>query len=419
MSNFDEKDLLTRELRERAADVDGHPIGFDAVRQSARKIRRRRNIVTGAVAAVVASIAIPTGVAVTSAITSPDGKVDDQIVATDPSEKASPEPAPDPRPDGSFPLTLEGLPRGDDPKVSYVLPNEQMLVTPDGRFDLPEAYRQILPYRDGWLALYGGENGWENVILDADLEVRRTMPGGAALSPSADGSRVLYGERVTVPGRTVVVDDPTESDFERDPMNWEAPDNSIVVPVGYVDEQTVVFQTEGGENPFIAMGLPDGSTVPLEGFQRVNSASEANGLVAGQVSSDPMEGACSGVMDPAASTSKMVWETCDYTLYEFSPDGRYIIAGPTYVDMWGPSQLIILDTQTWKPVVEFDPENDTVRQLTQTTWEDEDTVIGILVEGNDMGMVRAELSGRLESVSSTYEATDMSLQMWFAERPSF
>ncbi len=53
MSSHDEKDLLTRELRERSSDVGGHPIGFDAVRKSARRIQRRRQVLAGAVAAVV------------------------------------------------------------------------------------------------------------------------------------------------------------------------------------------------------------------------------------------------------------------------------------------------------------------------------------------------------------------------------
>lgn len=421
MSNFDEKDLLTRELRERAADVDGHPIGFDAVRQSARKIRRRRNIVTGAVAAVVASISLPTGVAITSALNGPEGTPDDQIVATSPSGNATPKPAPKPRPDGTFPVTLKGLPRGEDPTVSYVLPHERMLVTADGRFDLPSAYRQIVPFMDGWMALAASDQGGtDNVRLDADLEVLETTPAGAGLVLNADGTRLLYVQRdFNVPGRTVVLDTPATPDYEREQVTWDVPRNRDIVPVGYLDEERVVFQAVDGEDPVIEMGVNgnDPHTVPLEGFQKVTSVSEATGLVAGQISYDPMDGACSGVMDPAVSTSTMVWETCDYTLGEFSPDGRYLIAGPTYVDMWGPSQLTVLDTETWEPVVEFDPDNDTVRQFSQTTWEDEDTVLGILVEGNDMGMVRAELNGRLESVTGTYEATDMGLQMWFAGRP--
>ncbi len=419
MNDFDEKDLLTRELRERSADVGGHPIGLDAVRQSARRIRRRRHIVSGAVAAVVAGIALPTGVAVTSAINGPDGPVKTPHVATTPSEK----PAPKPRPDGTFPLTLEGLARGGNPEVSYVLNDERTLVTPDAQVGLPEAYSQIVPFKGGWMALgTSGEGGRENVLLDADMNVVETTPGGEGLTLNADGTRLLYVQRdYNIPGRTVVVETPATSDYEREQITWDAPRDRSIVPVGYLDEERVVFQAIDGENPVIEMGVNDRDprTVPLEGFDKVTSVSEASGLVAGTLSGsyDPANGSCSGVMDPAAS--KMVWETCDYSLYEFSPDGRYVIAGPTYVDMWGPSQLTVLDTSTWKPVVEFTPEKNVVGQVSQATWEDEDTIDAVVVENDEFGIVRAELDGRLELTTDTYKSTDMSLPLWLAGRPRF
>ncbi|MGH3372135.1 MAG: hypothetical protein ACRDPR_19285 [Nocardioidaceae bacterium] len=421
MTNFDEKDLLTRELRERSGDVGGHPIDFASVRHSARRIRRRRAAVTGAVAALVAAAALPAGLAITSSIDPAYGPAEQPSVAPTPAPKPAPAPAPTPRPDGTFPLALEGLPRGADPKVSYVLAREKVLVTPQQTFDLPAAYSQVTPYREGWLATLGGENGWENVVLDAGMDVERTTLGGAALVPSADGTRVLHSQRdFEEPGRTVVVDEPSVADHERQALTWEAPRNSTVVPVGYLGEQRVVFQTEGGEDPAITLATYDGgpTTVPLQGFLRLTSASEAAGLVAGLVSYDPTEGGCYGVMDPAVSTTETLWETCDYSLYEFSPDGRHVIAGTTYFDMWGPSQLAVLDVATGEPVVEFTPERrDTVVQVAQATWEDEDTVAAIVVEGDEMGMVRAELTGALEAVTDTFTAQDMSLRLWFADSP--
>ncbi len=428
MTNFDEKDLLARELRERSTDVGGHPIGFDAVRQSARKIRRRRNIVTGAVAAVVASVALPTGVAVVSAIDGPDGGKEPTVATgpkTDaPSADTTPAPAPTPRPDGSFPLTLRDIPRGEDPQVDYVLNSERMLVTPEGRYDLPEAYTQIVPYRDGWLALGESRNGFVNLVLDSEMNVLDRTLGGEGLALNADGSRVLMVQRdFNVPGRTVVEDRPAESDYEREAITYDAPSGRAIAPVGYLDEQRAVYQTLDGENLVIEMVVNDDDphAVPLEGFGKVTSVSEATGLVAGSVEGtyDVMKGSCYGVMDPAASTTEMVFETCDYSLYEFSPDGRYVIAGPTYFDMWGPSELTVLDTETWKPVVEFSPEKDVIGQVAQATWEDEDTVAAIVVENDDFGIVRAELDGRLELTTGTYKSSDMSSQLWFAEKPRF
>lgn len=418
MSPIDEKDLLIRELRERSAEIDAHPIGLDTVRRSARKMQRRRRAVTGAVAAVVLSVAVPAGLTMTSQIDGPPpGPVQQPTAPASPTEKQGT--APTPREDGTFPLTLRGIPQGEEPEVSYVLAQDSVLVAPEQRLDLPEPYAQIVPFRDGWLALKGGEDGWENVVLDADLEVESTTPGGQGLVLNADGTRVLRGERVTVPGRTVVVDDPAESDFTRDPMSWEAPDNSTVVPVGYLDEQTVVFQTQASEDGLVAMGLPlpDGRTVPIEGFLKLTAASEATGLVAGQTSYSPDGSGCWGVMNPQEDSSSLVWETCEYSLFEFSPDGRYVIAGPPQFDGWGPSGLTVLDTTTWEPVVRFTPDRDVVGQVAQATWEDQDTVAALVVENDRFAMVRAELTGELERTTEIHPSADMTLPMWFAAEP--
>ena len=418
MNNFDEKDMLTRELRERSADVGGHPIGFDAGRQSARKIQRRRTIVTGAVAAVVATIAVPAGLTVTSAINDPNDP------AKTPSIAASPSPTATPRPDGTFPLTLKGLPRGEDPKVSYVISDDRTLVTPEREVDLPESYSQVVPYRDGWMALATSEQGgYENLTLDPDMTVVGSTLAGEALSLNADGSRLLYAQRdYNVPGRTVVLDTPATEEYDREEVTWDAPDDSWVKPVGYLDEQTVVFLAtdEDGKNE-VLMGVDDNDprTVPLEGFLNVSSASAANGLVAGQVSYDDKTGAsCYGAMDPRASTTEMVWETCDYAPHEFSPDGRYVVAGSPDSDGNGSPRLAVLDAGTGEPIVELSPPKDVMVAVTQAAWEDESTVVAVVIEGTEMRLVRADVAGNLElagSVSHTMD--DMDLPLWLAETP--
>jgi hypothetical protein len=135
------------------------------------------------------------------------------------------------------------------------------------------------------------------------------------------------------------------------------------------------------------------------------------------VTYNPAKGSCWGVMDPVRSTTDLVWRTCEYSLHEFSPDGRYVIASAPDSDGMGPAGLVVLDVETWQPVVEFEPERRTVTALTQATWEDADTVAAVLMEGNEYALVRAELDGRLEAVSDTYESKDMSLPLWLAERP--
>lgn len=416
MGNFDEKDLLTRELRERSADVGGHPIGLDAVRQSARKIRRRRNIVSGAVAAVVASVALPTGVAVTSAINGPDQPVKNPHVATSPSDT----PAPTPRPDGTFPLTLRGLPSGDAPRADYVLRQARTLVTPEGTVDLPEAYSQIVPFQDGWMALADSkQEGLDNVRLDAELNVVERSLGGEGIVLNSDGTRLLYVVRdFNVPGRTVLVDTPAIPGYERDQVTWDMPSGRWLVPVGYLGEGRAVVQALDGEDPYVALVVDDADphVSQIKGFSHVTAVSEAKGLLAGVVSYDDLTGStCSEVVDPVEDTT--VRRTCDYEIMSFSPDGSHAVAAPSEGDGQGPSALTVLDTTTWKPVATFTPPKDTVVAVQGTAWEDDDTVLAVLVEGNDYGIVRAGIDGRLELTTKTVTSNDMTKEMWFTGTP--
>lgn len=410
-NDIDERDLLIRELKARAAGFDSPGVGFDAVRDGARRVRRRRAVAGVAVAAaVVTGVVLPVGLAV-----APDGQELDRPVEQ-PTVTRPSEPAREPRPDGTFPLTLEGLPRGEEPQVSYVVAEDRTLFTAEGRVELPEAYSQITAYRDGWLAVDGGQNGYETVVLDEDLQVQRRTPGGAGIVTDADDSRVLHVRRGA--SGTTVVDEPVTAGDDRAAVSWRAPGPGVIVPVGYLDEGTVVFQTSGEPDAAVTMGTADDApaTVPLEGFLRVTAASEATGLVAGQTSWNP-RGSCWGVMRPAESTSDLVWETCDYSLYGFSPDGRYVIAGPPDFDFWGPGELTVLEVGSWEPVVRLRPERGVAVQVSQATWEDADTIVAVLTEGEEFGVVRVELSGRLELVSDTHPSTNMNLPLWLADLP--
>jgi len=408
MSDFDELDLLTRELRRRSEDVDGHPLDLDGVRRRARSIHRRRQVLGGAVAAVLASVAVPTGLALTHG--TGEGPVKHPPVATSPSI------TPTPRADGTFLLTTKDLPRGAEPSVPYVRANGPTLVTPDGAVDLPKPYTQITRVNGGWMAVDNGPGGEELLTLDPDMSVLRRQPGGP-FALDRHGSRVLYALRDDPgAGDRSVVDAPVRPTDPEDAASWPAPRDSTVVPVGYVAQHTVVYQTEG-EKPVVAMGTPDGRSVPLQGFLKVESASDANGLVAGMVSYENGS-SCSGVMDPQSSTTKLLWRTCRYSLHEFSPDGRFVIAGSTSYDAWGSPSLTILDAHTGDPLAELRPRKDVPLGVAQTTWEDDDTVLADVVEADRMTMVRVELSGRLEAATDSTGTLDETLPFWFAEPPN-
>lgn len=405
--NHDVRDLLTRELRERAGDVGGHPIDLSAVRHSARGIRRRRRIAAGAVAAAFLAVAVPAGLTLTDGVrgaTPQPANPSPSVVETTP-----------PRPDGPVTLTISGLPQGDPAGKAFVEVRERVLQTPDGPVDLPTAYLQITRFGDGWLAVAAAEQpegGTEVVELDGSFTEQRSAPSGRWLRVDADGDRVAWVEHEDgdVFVVTALVKDGQE--VARVRVTDARADAEVV---GFLGD-TVAFEVQDRRTGTSTFGVTtaSGGTTPVEGFLRVTATSQATGLVAGLVSYDSLAArSCWAV----AASGRQVWRTCEHSLGEFSPDGRFVVAGSGYADGLGSPTLTVLDARTGEPVVEFEPPRDTMVAVTQAGWEDADSVLATVMEGNRMRVLRADLSGRLEAVSDSYESRDMSLPVWFAELP--
>ncbi len=407
MSNHDEKDLLAQELHQRSAGVGGHPIGMDDVRGRARSIRRRRNAVRGAVAAVVLAVAVPVGLTSTDLLGT-NGTAPPPAASTTPSPDG---PEPTPRPDGSFPLTVHDLPRGEAAGIPYVVAKEDRLVTPDATLDLPESYSMITPYNAGWLAIGSSQHPGDVIMLDDNLEVTHTEPsGGWVLAVSQDGSHVAYTVRQS--GDTVMlVNAPTDG---TDVVSWmiDVPGGESLDPVGFLDNDTVVYQSDVAD--VMGIARTGGTLTPVEGLRRIDDASEATGMISGLVSYGN-EGGCSGVMDPDSGT--MLWKSCDHSNLRFSPDGQLVVADASYFDGPGSPTLTILDASTGAEVAHFSPDRGlrTVVGVSQAAWEDADTVLAYVDEGGDQAIVRLGTNGSIEAATDVVTVPSMSVGMWFAE----
>ena len=398
MNTFNEKDQLTRELHDRSHDIDGHPIGLESVKQSARKIQRRRRVASGAVAAAVLAVAVPTALAVTNGV---NQSVDP--VSPNPTPTPTVRQSAAPRPDGPVQLATKGLPRGEDPQVNYIRGESEELVTPDGTKDMPLAMQGITPYGDGWVGLGYDSQGAQMFFMDSDLQITDRVASGDSFTISPDGSQVAYVQIEEDDSQTLVNTPPTS---ELAPLTWPFPKRPAIAPRGFMTPDTVLYQSDGG-NATVGMATADGQTRQLEGFVKATGASMVTGLVAGQTRSNPDASGCFGVMDPASSTSKMLWDTCDYSLSTFSPGGQFVLASDPYLDGAGTRSVSILDARTGDLVVTYQQERDSQIVLRGPVWESNDTVVSIAQEGTSFTFLRMSTAGDLEAATDPFEGDPM------------
>ncbi len=408
MNPTEQEQQLRDSLTHHADRVSGHPFGLAEVKQQARGIRRRRQGLSVLAAAAVLAVAVPTGLSLGGSLDSGQ-EIQRPATTNSVSPSPAPSPAPTPRADGTFPLTVHGLPTGDAAGVPYL--EGGRLVTPSGPVRLPEPYGMVTPYDGGYLAVLSSQHPGQVVVLNAAMEVIHTYPdGGFSLAVSQDGSRVAYVVRESKT-KVRLVDAPTDG---TDAVTWtiDVPRGESLEPVGFLDDDTVVYNSPAAD--VMGYARAGDKPTPITGLLRVDDASEATGLVSGLVSYGN-DGGCSGVMDPA--TGELLWKSCEVSKLRFSPDGRYVVADASYFDGAGSPTLTVLDASTGGVVVTFSPESGTrtVVGVSQAVWEDDSTVLAYLAEGNDQTMVRLGLNGSIERVTEVFTVKGMVVNVWFSE----
>jgi len=215
---------------------------------------------------------------------------------------------------------------------------------------------------------------------------------------SSDESQVVYVQ-VEDDGSQTLVNAPTDG---TEPQTWTFPERPAVEPVGLAGPDTVVYQTRADDGT-TTVGVATGEGLTeLPGLITGLDANMSNGLVLGQTRSDLVNGSCYAAMD--ATTSEMVWETCDYRLLSFSRQGDYIAATIPDGDGLGHSSLTVLDATDFSPVVEYSNSRKQPSALVHATWEDEDTVVGVVNDAMTWAIERFELDGRNELASGPVEA---------------
>jgi hypothetical protein len=293
-------------------------------------------------------------------------------------------------PAGSGVLTLNGLTSGAPPSVPYlaVTAAGASLVRPGGDAQrLPRAYDSFAPMGDGLVGTASVDDQARSYVLDGDLEEvsQGTNPSGT-LAATPDGAIVGW---VTTEGRPHVVEDGGSQEWDMSAVD-EA--GSIAALIG--DRGTCVEGSDGsGCVAFVnsaegtsaryttSHGIVD--TVPW--VLAVGDASADGDLVAMTSVSD--EGSCWGRFQ--AWKKKPLWETCDHTLFDFSPSGTRILAGPAYLDGFGQGSTTVLDGEG-TVVAEWHSADQAA--LLHTVWEDDDHVLALVFQDDAWAILRLDVA---------------------------
>jgi hypothetical protein len=413
---------LARGLHDRVDDFGADaPIGLEAVKRTARGVRRRRRLVTGLAALVVVAVAVPTAVAVGGGVdradhplpatTSPTPSPSPSAVPMPSEAPSSPAPSPttsDPSPSSPTPtssdvrivrLRADTEQHGGEPGIPYLLGYQ--IVAPDGKtVDLDAKDNvQLGRFGDGWaLRSTDLDDHGTAALVFLDAQGRPTgekaMMGSVAFSD--DGSLLAYA---TPGGKLMVAWDGPGSPAE---LRTEGP--GTIDPVAVLGSQRCDNpEGKGGCVVYYDQTTADGTTVAkvsdrhgivdtVGTFRKVDDVA-SDGRVAGMVSASDT-GSCSAVQD---ADGRRLWQTCDYALGRFSPDGRYIIGHPAYADGLGDYLVAVLDARTGKPLVEYRTKRDSF--VTTTTWDADGTLLTMLYD-KGWALMRLDESGSYSSVST-------------------
>lgn len=398
-------DLLARMLRERSEDMSGSHLGLDDVRGRAHRIRRRRRAVAGAAAAVVLAVGVPAGLTLTD-LAGPS-----EPLPTSPSpgptvvESGRPEPTPtEPPPTGPIPADGAVAPRGEDPAIAYVTGS---VVHPPGQapVDLGRRFHEVTPYAGGWAGI--DLSGETTSFVGPDGTVDLSF-SGASLAVSADGQTMAS-----------VLNATGGLDIGLRPSAGEGPDGYLSSVVA-LEGTAVLAGFLGPEKVAYNLITPRGETrpettdfatenVPLEGLLEVSSTNEATGVVSGLTEIRELEpGSCSAVLEVDSQTR--LWETCDFTLESFSPDGRYVIGTDSYHDGIGGSTVAILDASDGRVLAHF-----TTRDLGFTgpsAWESDSTVLVSTYQDGAWYLLRLRPDGTVEQALDPVTDGDEMQRPW-------
>ncbi len=378
-------DKLTRELRDRAGPVGGHPVSLDDVRSRARRIRRQRGGAAAAAGLAVLAVLVPAGIVAGRTLGSQEA----------PPASSTPTPSPTSRTEpASVHVTLRGdVPEGEEPATAYA--RDGTIHTPSGAtVPTDQDLSYLAAYDGGWVgSARQGEDGYTTYVYDASGAVTGSHPSTGPVAVSADRTLAAFS---TPDGKVMVLRDTEPSPVELRtegsgsylPVSVGGSDGQCVDPEGVVGSDCGVFYADGRTpRSYTTHGHGNIDTLPLQKLAGISP----DGWLAGTVSVSD-DGSCSAVFD---DQWRQRWRTCDYTLGRFSPDGRYVIGRPAYLDGIGDRVLAILDARTGDVLVDARPAKDDDVFVHDAVWQPDGTVLATVWDADHWALLRLSPDGEL------------------------
>ena len=377
---------MSREFDKRVRDLHEAPLTLDNVKGKAMTIRRNRRIAVAGGILAAAAVIVPVAVFAGNSL----GDTSDDIdPATTPSVTQATDPN-DPTPSTEAPASAIG--------VSYL--EGATWHRPDGStVELDQAYYSAVELGDQLVATtISNGNGRRTVdLINADGSVADSFRTFSTPVANADNTTVAY---IDADGLLMT--------------RWA--DGTVSMGDGFVDGDSVAaitggpncFEVEDGCVAYVNHG--DGSAPELldsHGIRDVATpeAIKVNGiapsgLIAAQISYSDT-GSCSEVHDPSQGTQ--VFETCNGTLFHFSPDAAHLTGSSAYLDGIGLGYVTVLDATNGDELARFTPKQGYV---SNSVWEDPDHLLVNTYDQGKWRIYRLGVDGSSEQVLATSEGTD-------------
>lgn len=379
-------DRLRDALHQRAETMPGAglgaPISLEAVQGRAGRIRRRRRVAAGIGVAAVLVVVAPLGVVASGGLGT---------------EERRPEPAapvvPSDEPVGDLDFTGRGLAAGDETTVPWIDVRRGVVVAGDLVVDGVAGPRDALRW-DGGLLVTGDAGDARLHVLD---EAGRPLAEPVDLVAAVDGvvgapsrDEVAWVEEDGAGGqRAVVAPDGDVLGGER--LTVALPDLGGFSPVGIGPDGLVLEARSPDGRASVVLAGRDGSLSTVDGLGGAVGVDPATGAIAGSTAGDRP---CAVVVSPDGEPLRAA--DCSLALRAMSPDGRWLLATGSDADGLGDRSMSVLDTATGEVQVTWRSRTGPPADLTHRAWEDDDTVLAAVHQGEEATIVRFRLDGSVE-----------------------